>query len=602
MKGTVVSTWIQTAKQMYGEELVQEAMKKAGWEGDKLFTPTEDVEDKKPIVFVEYIASKKGMTTKDVWKVIGMDNTKMFYKVYPAFFQHENLYTFLRSMQDVHEVITERIAGAKPPFVGIEPISKREAIFTYRSKRAMFDYMLGLLEGAIVHFNEDVKIEIMEKGQDSCILKLTFPQDIYYKKTYGLNKLLSFGFIRNVEVKIALLSLILTLIVHFSASALLTDMPGIVSLVDIAAAGAFTFLSARLLLRPIRQVKQKIQSFTQRSYVQDVQVETGDGFEDLMKLFTGYQEGLVKDFVGFKGVTDEMSAFGEAFRKIAERMNKTSGDISEIVEQVAFGAVNQAEETEVAVGVLNDNITALKEVVEKENESKEMLEEVVNQINHNYEDIKGTLNNLQMVIKQFEGLKNNGSELQDKAKEITNIVTTVTSIADMTNLLALNASIEAARAGEAGKGFAVVADEIRKLAEGSKQAAKDINENLSMFTQQIIGLVGQIDNQYAVLNHESTQLDRVAASSYEATQSIDRVSDTMIDMINQLSEEANSMGQVFEKIESLAAIAEENSAVSQEVSSSVTSYTEQIKAMMKNIVEFNKITEQFKQDLSKYSI
>ena len=86
-------------------------------------------------------------------------------------------------------------------------------------------------------------------------------------------------------------------------------------------------------------------------------------------------------------------------------------------------------------------------------------------------------------------VKEKGQNLERKANDITNIVSLVSGISDQTNLLALNASIEAARAGEQGRGFAVVAEEVRKLAEQSQQAVKDINDNLSHFANEINPLV-----------------------------------------------------------------------------------------------------------------
>ena len=57
-------------------------------------------------------------------------------------------------MQDIHNIIAKRIPGAKPPYIDIQPTSKYEAVFTYRSKRRMFEYLYGMLEGAQEHFEE----------------------------------------------------------------------------------------------------------------------------------------------------------------------------------------------------------------------------------------------------------------------------------------------------------------------------------------------------------------------------------------------------------------------------------------------------------------
>ncbi|KHF27021.1 Heme-based aerotactic transducer HemAT [Anoxybacillus sp. BCO1] len=79
-------------------------------------------------------------------------------------------------------------------------------------------------------------------------------------------------------------------------------------------------------------------------------------------------------------------------------------------------------------------------------------------------------------------------KLQQAMKEIEHIASLVTSIADQTNMLSLNASIEAARAGEHGKGFAVVADEVRKLATQTKQSVADVSRVLSDIHDHIVAM------------------------------------------------------------------------------------------------------------------
>jgi len=151
-------------------------------------------------------------------------------------------------------------------------------------------------------------------------------------------------------------------------------------------------------------------------------------------------------------------------------------------------------------------------------------------------------------------------------------------------------------------GFAVVAESIRKLAEQSKEAVLDINSNLAQFVKEIGFLVDNIDAQYDVLEKETNNLGIVRNISYEANQSVQSVATSMIETISKLNIEADSISDVYESIESLAAIAEENSALSEEVSASVINYTNEIKKLIDNISDFKGITKTFRNDLEKYKI
>jgi len=269
---------------------------------------------------------------------------------------------------------------------------------------------------------------------------------------------------------------------------------------------------------------------------------------------------------------------------------------------MASSSVSQAENTENAVLILNDNIRSLKDIVKNENDNKDELEKAIKKINHSYESVDSTSKNILGTLEKFQEVKDNGTRLETKAHDITSIVSIVSQISEQTNLLALNASIEAARAGEQGKGFAVVADEVRKLAEQSKSAVEEINSNLIEFVKDINTLVNKIGDQYDILQNETKGLEEVRDISYEATMSVRTVSTAMISTINDLDKEAESIANIYETIESLAAIAEENSAASEEVSASVGSYTNEIKKLIDSIFEFKKITSSFKEDLKKFKI
>lgn len=598
MKGTVVATWVKTCKKLYGEDAVGQAMNAVGWEG-KIFSPMDNVEDIKVKDMIKKIAINVNKDVKTLWRQIGEDNLKTFNNDYPAFFQHENLYSFLKSMFDVHIVMTKKFPGAKPPLLTIEPISEREAIFSYNSKRGMFDYFLGLLKGSAEHFKENIKVDEIERKDDFLKLKLKFEKDIYYNKTFRFNKILSLGFIKNIGGKVALFTFIISILSSFPFWGFnnLIKSLGLSFISSIAA-----YISTEILLVPKYLIFDEIKKINKNSYVEDGDIKTGDFLEELYGELKQHKNIIKADFVEFKGVTDEMNTFVDNINVISEAMSHTSTEISGVVEQVANCAVHQAENTEHVVTVLNSNIENLKNIVSSENSNKLELEKALEKVNDSYNNVNDTSKNILDSLEKFQQVKDKALELETKAKDITNIVSIVSGISEQTNLLALNASIEAARAGEQGKGFAVVAEEVRKLAEQSKEAVEEINNNLIEFAGDIKNLVIRIESQYGILEKETDRLEDVRDISYGATTSIGTVASAMIKTINELNKEADSISSIYDNIESLAAIAEENSASSEEVSANVSSYTNEIKKLVSNIHEFKQITEMFKSDLSRYKI
>jgi len=311
---------------------------------------------------------------------------------------------------------------------------------------------------------------------------------------------------------------------------------------------------------------------------------------------------IKSDFVGFKGTTDELNVLADKFNEISENMRIATDEITNIIEQLSQGALNQAEETEKASYTLSTNIDALNDITIKENEGKEELEKVVNNTKAGFENLNAISNRLNDVIEKFSQVKEQASLLQNKAKDVTDIVETVEDIAEQTNLLALNASIEASRAGEYGRGFTVVATEIRKLAESSKQAVQNINNILKSFVIEIDELVNGIEKQYKILDAENSSIKMLSKQTENTVETVKNVAALLIELIDRLNSETKSVNEISDHIESLAAIAEENSASSQEVNSRIITYTNEIKKMIDQISEFKKVSEGFTKELDKYVI
>mgnify|MGYP003588380227 CR=1 FL=1 len=596
MKGTVVATWVQTARNLWGKETTEHAMKKVSWEPDRLFTPTEDVEDAKPKAFAAELAGALGKTEDEIWMAIGQDNIGTFFRTYPAFFQKENLYSFLRSMFDVHVIVTKRIPGANPPELLIQPISDTEALLSYRSQRGMFGYLRGLLAGAAAHFQENIQTEIVESTTGSMKIKIRFPKTIRNTVSHSLNRLLSFGVVRSVAVKIALLTtfLAVTLSSGFSLAGLSSPLWGAVS------GGVGALVAALLLMRPLQTVLDEIKTMQERQYFLETQFHSGDEFESIMTGLADYKTRLKKEFVGFKGIADEMNKYADDFNGLAEKMKSTSNDITGVVHDVATAAMHQAENTTESVGILNGNLAALKLVVNEQDKNKARLEAAVNEISRGFKDVEVSSQKLEHSMSQFAEVKTSAEHLETQATRINEITAMVSAIANQTNLLALNAAIEAARAGEQGRGFAVVAEEVRKLAEQSQQHSESIATDLKVLMDIISSVVGMIDEEYNVLAVEAKQLADVVADNNQHVENVHLVAENIVSMINKLENEMKGMNQVYGKIEGLAAISEENSAASQEVSAAVQIYNEKLQDLMARIVEFKTVIGHFSEDVNQY--
>lgn len=596
MKGTIVATWVTTAKKLWGEDLIADIMKEIGWQKDKIFLPTEDIADDKARQLAELIGKRSGKSVNVVWNEIGKDNIKTFFKFYPAFFQDKTLYSFLASLYDVHVEVVKRIRGANPPEVLMKPISEDEAVFSYRSKRAMFDYFQGLLSGAAAHYKEQITTTVINNTADAIEIRIKFAQPIKRTKTYYLNKLL--GFTGSIAAKAGIVVTAAQLIVAFLLQFINVDFP----MWSAPVSGVLAWISTRILLRPMQAIEGELAVMFDHRYFEEIELETKDEFEAINQQLKQYKKRVKAEFTNFKGTSDELNGYGSVFNQLAVTMGSTSDEITNVINDVALAVTHQAENTADAVGILNGNIGALKAVIKQQIENNQKLEGAVEEIDQGFHHVQSSSDKLNESMDKFSKVKIGVETLSTQAQKITDITNMVAAIAGQTNLLALNAAIEAARAGEQGRGFAVVAEEVRKLAEQSQQHSEVISNDIQIIARTIEEVVASVDEEYDVLATESRQLTSVVSANMQHVTNVRYVSANIIEMIDKLENQMQGINSVYGKIESIAAVSEENSAATEEVSAAVHTYNEKLQDMMEKIGEFKKMAQNFGEDISLYKV
>ena len=595
MKGTVVASWLTSGRRLFGDEVVNKALEKYNLKHDHIFSPLEDVDDKMAVGMVEFIGQKTGKNSEQIWEIMGKENIRTFAEFYPGFFRHENAYHFLKSMNDVHAIVMKRIKGATPPVLDMTPIDSNTAQLVYRSKRQLGGYLRGLLKGVFVHFNENVDVKLVSQNGPEIKLELKFAKPISYTKNYKLNKLLSLGFIKNSVYKTSLFTMIGVGIASFSTFGLGWE-PVVVTLVS----GIVPAVLGSIFTRPIREVQEELNDLKQRKFISHMILESGDEYQDLAEDITKVKEVVQKDFIDFNAVVDEMHSFNASLGEISGNMRNTSDNIKSIMGKVTDDTSRQASETERLVNVLNESVCNITEISEESQSNKAKIEDAMSGIEDSFSGVKKTALEINKVLDGLGTIRENSSALQDDADKMVQIVSIVSGIANQINLLALNASIEAARAGEAGKGFAVVAEEVRKLSVETDKAVEEINQNLTGFVSNMKEVVSGIDNQYQVLAAENESLDKAVDTSQVSNDNLQTVSVLMIDNSQKLKGEAEAISELFENIQRLTAIADENSEAVSEVNTSVGSYIEQIKELSHQIGVFDTMIEDFKKRLNKY--
>lgn len=602
MKGTVVGTWLKTLEELYGSEMMTDVLKENHWPIDRVITPLEDIPDQIPLQIVETLGRKLHLSPAEIWRAVGRSNIRSFQQTYPSYFERSNLKDFLLMMDELHLQLTRKITGAQPPRLIAKEISAREMELNYISKRGMFDYFLGLLEGSGAFFREELHYEILEQEKTgsnaSMRVRIHLEKGEENQFTYPFSRLLSLGFIHNMPLKVAAGTGILSLPVFMALGGGFEPL----QLAGSAVLTLIAYLLGKAVYQPLTKIENQLEELQELNFTNRIMLNSSDQTESINQSINSFQDTIKKDFLFLKGGTDDLHNFSVKFSEIARDMEMVSDTISSVVHQVADAAVYQAEETEKSVSVLTGNIETLNQLAERELGTKENLEHAVRNIHSSFEEVQQVAELILKTRDQFSQVNEEGHDLAVRVAGIMEIVTTVETIADQTNLLALNAAIEAARAGEQGRGFAVVAEEIRKLADNVKQAVKTIHENLQDFIQQVNQLVQKIENQFGQLEHGNQRLEAAVGDNISSTEEIGRVSATIVELVEELSRETKNISTVFDRLHTLAAIAEENSASSEEMSANVMEYSEKIKDLTGYIHQLEQLTGNFKEELHRYHI
>ncbi|MFP3993863.1 methyl-accepting chemotaxis protein [Pseudomonas capeferrum] len=310
----------------------------------------------------------------------------------------------------------------------------------------------------------------------------------------------------------------------------------------------------RQIIIPLRQTLNAAERVASGDLSQDLPVQRRDELGQLQASMQRMTQGL-RELIG--GIGDGVTQIASA-----------AEELSAVTEQTSAGVNNQKVETDQVATAMNQMTATVHEVARNAEQASEAALMADQQAREGDRVVGEAVAQIERLASEVANSSEAMNLLKAESDKIGSVLDVIKSVAQQTNLLALNAAIEAARAGEAGRGFAVVADEVRSLAQRTQQSTEEIEELIAGLQSGTQRVASVMDNSRH-LTDSSVELTRRAGGSLET---ITRTVSSIQAMNQQIATAAEEQSAVAEEINrsvmNVRDISDQTSAASEETASS----------------------------------
>ncbi|WP_394560748.1 methyl-accepting chemotaxis protein [Aquipseudomonas alcaligenes] len=297
---------------------------------------------------------------------------------------------------------------------------------------------------------------------------------------------------------------------------------------------AAAVIITRLIVQPLRATLSAAERIAAGDLSQDLRVNRADELGQLQRSMQDMTLSL-RELIGH--IRDSVTQIASA-----------AEELSAVTEQTSAGVTSQKDETDQVATAMNEMTATVQEVARNAEQASHAANDADRQAKEGESAVNDAVQQMDRLAGEVQRSSAAVNQLRDESDKIGSVLDVIKAVAEQTNLLALNAAIEAARAGEAGRGFAVVADEVRGLAQRTQKSTEEIEALIGSLQQGSQQAAGLMDSSRA-LTEATVDLTRRAGS--------------------RLGEIADAVSAIQAMNQQIAAAAEEQTAVAEEINRSV---------------------------------
>ncbi|WP_270606308.1 HAMP domain-containing methyl-accepting chemotaxis protein [Bacillus mobilis] len=355
----------------------------------------------------------------------------------------------------------------------------------------------------------------------------------------------------------------------------------IVMFISLVIGGALIYFVTLSITKPLKRLVNTSKEISEGDLTQTIEIHSNDEIGQLAKGFNEMTDALRTLIGRINTSAGHVAAASEELTASVRQASEATEQITMAMDEISSGATTQTTSVENGAMLLFDVTEGIQHVANSSSSINTSSAHTREKAENGGKLVGKTVNQMQSIAESVSQSDEVIQLLNNKSKQIGDILEVIQNIADQTNLLALNAAIEAARAGEHGRGFAIVADEVRKLAEKSSVSSSEISkliceiqDDMSKTVKSMSHVNEEVQSGLVIANETKQNFTEILQSTNEIADQIK----TMVETANGMSKGANevsiSVGQIAmtaqnnaTSTQNVAASAEEQLASIEEISS-----------------------------------